>query len=174
MLIRSLRIASLSVALGALAAAADVPRPAGPLEMKAIDGRMISLAALKGRPVLVMYFSTDCPHCQTAAAAMAPIYKEMAPKGVEFLGLALNPTAKGNLGGFADQYRVEFPVGLADRAHFSRFTGLSVMTRFYYPYFVFVDKDGVIQEERDGALRSYFADLDASLRESLARIAGGS
>ncbi len=171
---RSLPIAALSLALAAFASAADVPRPAGALEMTAMDGRKISLADLKGKPVLVMYFSTDCPHCQRAAAAMAPVYQEMSAKGVQFLGLALNPTAEGNLGAFVDRYQVGFPVATADRSHFARFTGWSVMTRFYYPYLAVVDKDGVIREEHDGSDRGYLADLESSLRESLAKVLGGS
>ena len=95
-------------------------------------------------------------------------------KGVEFIGVTLNPTATDNLGSFIEKYAVAFPVGLGNRQHFSRFSGLSVMERFYYPYLLFVDKDGQIQEEHQGAERGYFADLNASLRQSLDRLLGGS
>ena len=171
---RTARLAAVCLAVIATAWPADLPRPAGPLEMTAMDGRNISLADLKGKPAVVMYFSTDCPHCQTAATAMAPVYREAAAQGIKFVGLALNPSAEGNLGAFVDRYQVAFPVAMADRTHFSRFTGLSVMTRFYYPYIVVLDANGVIQEEHDGSDRAYYADLGTSLRESLAKLAGGS
>ena len=80
------------------------PRPAPKLEFTSMDGQKVSLADLKGKVVLVMYFSTDCQHCQTAAQTLAPIYKELKPKGFEILGLAMNPTAKQNLGAFRDNY----------------------------------------------------------------------
>jgi len=160
--------------LAAAAFAAEVPRPAGPLEITTMDGRKVSLSDLKGKPVLVMYFSTDCPHCQAAATKMAPIYKELSAKGFEFVGVTLNPTAEGNLGAFVDKYAVKFPVGLGDRSHFSRFTGLSVMTRFYYPYLAIVDKNGKIVEEHEGSERAYMDNLSSTLRESLAKVAGGS
>ncbi len=143
------------------------PRPAPPLKFTAHDGRSVSLDDLKGKVVLVMYFSTDCPHCQTTAETLAPIYAELKPQGLEVVGLALNPTAKTNLGGFIGNYRVAFPVGLANRAGFARFAGLSVMARFYYPYLLFVDREGNLREEHQGSDGMYFADLNASLRQTL-------
>lgn len=153
---------------------ADVPRPTGELEITTLAGKTVTIEDLAGKSVLVMYFSTDCSHCQRTATVMAPIYQEYSAKGVEFIGVTLNPTAKDNLGSFIEKYAVAFPVGLGNRQHFSQFSGLSVMERFYYPYLLFVDKDGQIQEEHQGAERGYFADLNASLRQSLDRLLGGS
>lgn len=159
--------------IGSLAAA-DLPRAAGAMQITTLEGKTLDFNEWKGKPVLVMYFSTDCPHCQSAAQIMGPLYAEYRAKGVEFVGVTLNPTAKDNLAGFVQKYGVKFPTGLGDRAHFARFAALPLMTRFYYPYLLFVDKDGNIQEEHEGAERGYFADLGAGLRVSLDRLLVGS
>lgn len=153
------------------AAEADGPRQAPPLGFTALDGRTVSLADLRGKAVLVFFFSTDCPHCQHAADVMAPIYASWKDRGVEFLGLALNPTAQQNLGAFVAEHRVAFPVTTADRQTFVRFAGLSMMARFYYPYLIFVDPEGNIAETHQGSDQMYFGNLGQSLETTLAQLA---
>ena len=150
--------------------AGALPRPAKPLEFKALDGSSVSLEKLRGKPVLVMFFSTDCPHCQQAAARIAPVYRELHAKGFEIVGLAMNPGAAANLGSFVAKYDVAFPVGLATRKEFAEFAEMALMQRFYYPYFLYVDPKGVVREEKQGSDRQYFEDLEESLAASVAKL----
>lgn len=151
--------------LASLAAAADTPRTGGKLEITTLQGKQLNITDLTGKPVMVFFFSTDCSHCQATAKMLAPIYSEYHAKGLEIVGVALNPTAKENLGAFVKQYGVAFPVGLGDRERFVGYTG--VTGGYYYPYMLFVDKTGQIREEHQGSERDYFADLNASVRKSL-------
>lgn len=147
--------------------AAETPRPAQSLSFTALDGRKVSLEQLRGSCVMMFFFSTDCGHCQKAATEIAPVYSRLRSQGFEILGLALNPTAKDNLPNFVKSYGVEFPVSLTTQAQFRKFAGMSVMARFYYPYLMFVDRNGVIQAEHQGADRAYFADLPNNLMKTL-------
>ena len=91
---RQMGLALLSGATLAVAPAlhaGPTPRPARPLQFQALGGQMVSLEKLRGKAVLVMFFSTDCPHCQQAATRMGPVYEELRKKSCEFLGLAMNP-----------------------------------------------------------------------------------
>jgi thiol-disulfide isomerase/thioredoxin len=151
-----------------MAGAAETPRAGGALEFVTLEGKRLNIKDLAGKPVMVFFFSTDCPHCQATARMLEPIYREYHAKGVEIVGVALNPTAKDNLGAFVKQYRVAFPTGLGGREQFVGYTG--VTGRFYFPYLLFVDKSGQIREERDGADRAYSADLNASVRKSLEQL----
>lgn len=153
-----------------LTTARDFPRPAQELSFRAMDGRQVSLSDLEGKAVLVMYFSTDCPHCQRTAEVLAPVYADLKSKGVEVLGLAMNPAAQQNLKAFVDKYQVEFPVSTASRQDFARFSGLSMMERFYYPYLLFVDPEGNLVEEHQGSDSRFFSDLDRSLRETFKKL----
>ncbi len=131
----------------------------------------MTLEELAGTPTLVMFFSTDCPHCQNTARILGPIYEEYSEKGVEVIGVALNPTAAQNLTTFVERYAVKFPVGLGDRETVENFSG-SLMR--YYPFLYLVDGEGVIQEEFQGSDRAYFADLPGNLKKSLDALLGGS
>lgn len=151
--------------LAPIASAADAPRAGGALEITTLQGKQLNIKDLAGKPVMVFFFSTDCPHCQATAKMLAPIYSEYHAKGLEIVGVALNPTAKDNLAAFVKLHGVAFPVGIGTRAdHFIGYTG--VTGGYYYPYMLFVDKTGQIREERQGSDSAYFADLNASVRKS--------
>jgi thiol-disulfide isomerase/thioredoxin len=152
---------------------AAAPRSKSALSFKAYGGRDIAIEDYKGKAVLVMFFSTDCPHCQTTARIMAPIYREYSAKGVEFLGLAVNPSAAQNLPAFVAQYGVEFPVGLGNSMQWSSFAKFSVTKRAYVPHMLFIDKDGQIVEDHPGEDAEFWQDqgnnIAAALESLLAR-----
>lgn len=139
--------------VGALLCVASsvVPRPARPFESVSYDGRRVSLEALKGRVGVVMFFSTDCPHCQQVALQIDPIYRSLQAQGFEIVGLSLNPTDRDGLRGFAKQFDVSFPLARSSRYEFARVTGIPLTTRIYYPYILFLDKNGIIREEHQGS-----------------------
>jgi thiol-disulfide isomerase/thioredoxin len=128
------------------------------LSFRAYDGRDIAIENYKGKVVGVMFFSTDCPHCQTTAQILAPIYQEYRQKGVEILGLAVNPSAQTNLPAFVARYRVDFPVGLGTRMQWSAFGKFSVTKNAYVPHMLFVDKDGQVVEDHPGGDQAFWRD----------------
>ena len=163
---RFLPAAALAIASVLTLQAGEVPRPAKPLKLKTLEGQEITLSQLRGKVVAVMFFSTDCPHCQQTTQLLAPIYAEWKSRGLEILGLAVNPSAAGNLGEFKQKYGAAFPVGLTTRADWSSFGEFSVMHNPYVPYMLIVDRNGVIREEHPGQDRAYWLDQEKNLRES--------
>lgn len=148
--------------------ASEVPREAGPLTFNTYKGQKVSLAGLKGKVVAVMFFSTDCPHCQKTAQLLKPIYDAYHPKGFEIMALAVNPSAPANIDEFADKYGVEFPIGLATSSQWTTFCQLPVMGQTnYVPHMVFVDKKGVIQQDHPGADRPFWTDQEARIRAAV-------
>ena len=156
----------LTLAATALAA----PRPARPFEGVSHDGRRVSLEALKGKPALLMFFSTDCPHCQRAAMVIDPIYRSLRQRGFEVVGLSLNPTDNRGLREFSQRFQASFPLTLSSRQEFSRISGVSIMTRIYYPYLLFLDRDGMIREEHQGSEQSWFDNLEENLIKAVDRL----
>jgi thiol-disulfide isomerase/thioredoxin len=159
--------AAASQPIEALAAA---PACNSALSFKAYGGRDIAIEDYKGKVVLVLFFSTDCPHCQTTARIMAPIYREYRAKGVEFLGLAVNPSAAQNLPAFVAQYGVEFPVGLGSSMQWSSFAKFSVTKRAYVPHVLFVGKDGQVVEDHPGEDAEFWQDQATNIAASLDRL----
>lgn len=154
----------LLLAASALGAAA-VPRPAPPLRMKTLSGEVASLWALRGKVVVVMFFSTDCGHCHSAAKILVPLVEELKPRGLEMLGLATNSKAGGNLGRFAEVFQIGFPLALAARLDWARFGRFPVRSKPpYVPHLLFVDRDGMIRAEFRGDDREFYDHLEERFR----------
>ena len=165
MMLKNLALFALAsvVATNAIAA----PGPAQPFEVVAYDGRRVSLESLRGNAAVLMFFSTECPHCQQTSVQVDPIYRELKQSGFKMVGLSLNPTDEAGLREFAARFRASFPLALSSRKEFSRITGTSVMTRIYYPFLVFLDKDGIIQEEHQGSEEAWFDNLETNFRKAV-------
>ena len=101
-------LVALVSALGLVAG--EVPREAPALQLKTTDGKVVSLADLKGKVVAVLWISTDCPHCQDTCESLAPIYSELSGQGFEIMGMAVNPRAPGNIDAFKRKHGVQFPL----------------------------------------------------------------
>lgn len=164
------RLIFTGAALALAGALWSAPRPAEPFEGVSYDGRKVSLDGLKGKPAVLMFFSTDCPHCQRTALVVDPIYRSLRQQGFEIVGLSLNPTDNSGLREFARRFQASFPLTLSSRPEFSRIAGVSVMTRIYYPYLLFLDKNGVIQEEHQGSEQAWFDNLEVNFQRAVERL----
>ena len=164
-MLRTLTFVALAIVLATNALAA--PGPAQPFEVVAFDGRRVSLESLRGNAAVLMFFSTDCQHCQQASLQIDPIYREFKELGFKMVGLSLNQTNEAGLREFAARFRASFPLALSSREKFSRITRTSVMTRIYYPFLVFLDKDGIIREEHQGSEQAWFGSLDTNFRKAV-------
>lgn len=59
------------------------------LSLKYVDGKQTQLADYKGRPVLVTFWATSCPGCIEEMPHLIELYEELAPKGLEIIGIAM-------------------------------------------------------------------------------------
>jgi peroxiredoxin len=166
--IRTLTAAALALGF-AVVGWAD-PRPVSPFEVTTFDGRQVSLDDLKGRPFVLMFLSTDCPHCQETTQRIGPVYRQLQPQGLQILGLSLNRIDNAGLRDYAARFGASHPLALSSREEFSRITKISVMRPIYYPYVLFVDSDGVIQEEHQGSEEAWFANLESNFLAALSRL----
>ena len=83
-------IAALSLAVGAPLEGQQVPRKAGEWTIQVLNGKPIPLAAHKGKPVLLAFILTTCPHCQHAVELLNKLQPEYAPRGLDILASAID------------------------------------------------------------------------------------
>ena len=89
MIRRTLFSLALALALQAAAHAAPmVGRPTPPLAGQTLNGPPISLAALRGRVVVLNLWATWCAPCREEMPALDAFYRRYAPRGVVVLGLS--------------------------------------------------------------------------------------
>ncbi|HDZ16231.1 hypothetical protein LCGC14_1597240 [marine sediment metagenome] len=54
-----------------------------------LDGKTISLNDYKGKPLLVVFWATDCPACVEELPELRAVNTEYAPKGLKIISIAL-------------------------------------------------------------------------------------
>lgn len=129
-----------------------VNQPAPELEMKMENGQTVKLSQFKGKPVVLEFFSTTCPHCQKSAEVLEKTLRAYAAKGVQVIAVSTDENQRKEFPEFRKKYGATYPMGTVANQEGYRFFGLSVMRPFYVPTFAFIDRNGVIRERFIGGL----------------------
>lgn len=60
------------------------------LEVTTLEGEQVSLAQLRGKPVLVTFWATTCPGCVKEMPHLVELHQALAPRGLEIVALAMS------------------------------------------------------------------------------------
>lgn len=132
--------------------AEDVNQLAPELDIKMEDGRAVKLSQFKGKPVVLVFFSTVCPHCQKSAESVEKILRAYSAKGLQVLAVTTDEKQRKEFPEFRKKYGATYPMGSVGNQEAYRFFGLSVMKPFYVPTFAFIDRNGVMKERFIGGI----------------------
>ena len=114
--------------------------------LTSLDGKKVSLADYKGRPVLVNFWATWCGPCKVEMPWFEQFRKQYAAQGFEILGLADDVDAgKEAITKVATKTGVSYPILLTDGKVQKDYGGLDVLPMSFY-----VDRNGVIVEQTAG------------------------
>jgi cytochrome c biogenesis protein CcmG/thiol:disulfide interchange protein DsbE len=91
--------------LGEVAVASQ---PAPNLSMTTIDGSTVDLAQLRGKVVMLDFWSSWCPPCRAEAPTLSQVYEEYQGQPVEFVGIAIWDQDSDILE-FVDDFNVLYP-----------------------------------------------------------------
>jgi TonB family protein len=140
-----------------------LPRPnlsgtsAPSFDVKALNGASFSNASLKGRPVLLDFWTTWCGPCRQAMPALETLYREYRDKGLVILGVDAGE----------DRQTVEIFLKTATASYPTILSvGSDILTSFQvtaYPTYVLIDSNGNIVAHQIGYPG------EAGLRSMLAR-----
>lgn len=68
----------------------DGLKQAPDISVTTLEGKQITLKSLQGHPVLVTFWATTCPGCVKEMPHLAELYKELAPRGLEMIAMAMS------------------------------------------------------------------------------------
>jgi len=77
-----------------------------------LDGRTITLASLRGRPVLVSFWATSCAPCVQELPDLIRLYQKWRPRGFELIAVAMPYDPPSLVQQFVQQRGVPYPVAL--------------------------------------------------------------
>ena len=89
-------------------------RGAPPFVVEALDGTQVSLSKLRGKVVMLDFWSSWCPPCRREAPALSRVYSEYQGGNVEFVGVAIWDD-HGDVARFVEEFGLPYPNVLDDR-----------------------------------------------------------
>ncbi|RNM16687.1 TlpA disulfide reductase family protein [Nocardioides pocheonensis] len=81
----------------------------GEVSGQTLDGDQLSLASYAGKVVVVNVWGAWCPPCRAEADDLAAAARELAPKGVVFVGINTRDASQDNARSFERRYDVPYP-----------------------------------------------------------------
>jgi thiol-disulfide isomerase/thioredoxin len=75
-----------------------------------IQGQLVRLADLRGRPVLINIWATWCAPCREEMPSMNALYKDYSAKGLAMVAIATDTEGKAVVAPFMQVYGLTFPV----------------------------------------------------------------
>ena len=139
-----LTAALLSPAVPALPGSDD-PEPAPRFHAKTLTGESYDNQSIKGKVVLLEFWTTWCPYCKQEETLVDTMNREFADKGLLVLAIDVAESKKK-----VKQYLAEHPRSC--RIVLTEDTNLAAMYQATsYPIYVVIDRDGNISGELRGA-----------------------
>ena len=111
-----------------------------------LDGRPLSLAALRGHPVWINFWATWCPPCQRETPSLRDAYEAHRADGLVLVSIDVQEDS-GTVREYATRYGLTYPIGLD-------VTGAVFRTYLIFglPSHYFIDRDGIIRGRYFGPL----------------------
>lgn len=159
-LLSGLALSLVAAAAIGLLASRDRPRQVPDVAVTVIHGRVMSLAELRGRPLLVIFWSTSCAICLRERPLLAELYRELRPSGLEIVAVAVPWDVPARVAAVREREAIPFPIALDLDARAERAFGGIVAT----PTSFLFAPDGILVYRETGA-----SDMEA-LRRTILRI----
>lgn len=136
--------------------------PAPEFSLKDLNGRKVSLSDLKGKAVILNFWSTTCPPCVAELPSLNTLHHDQAGNGLVVLGIALdasdNPVRE-----LARRLRIDYPL-LMDSNQEVYFDTYGL---FGQPVSVLIDRGGMVRERIVGQVDWAAPDVRARIHNLL-------
>ncbi len=134
---------------GGAPARVEIGREAPSYAARSLQGDSVSLALLRGKPVLLNVWATWCLPCKEEIPYLESLHGKHAADGLQIVGVSVD--ARGDedkIEEFARDFRMTYPIWRdPDERINSRFLAIGVPSTYL------IDRDGVLRWKHLGTLR---------------------
>lgn len=153
-------LAAFAFVLAVAAHASVVGQAAPALTFKDLAGNDVSLAALKGKVVVVDFWATWCGPCLAEIPGYVAMQKKYEKDGLVIVGVSLDAKGPKHVQRFVEQNGMNYAVVMGDNDAVSAFGGFEAI-----PTTFLIGRDGRILHEKTGAMDH--ADYEAIVKKAL-------
>jgi thiol-disulfide isomerase/thioredoxin len=131
-----------------------------PFTARTLDGREVSLAALRGKVVIVNFWATWCPPCREEIPDLIALQEKYKDQ-LQIIGVSQDEGAPEMVARFVAEHRMNYPVVMTSAEIERQFPNINAL-----PTSFMIDRDGRIAQRHVGL-------LNASLTETETRVLAG-
>jgi len=114
--------------------------------LQGVDGRTHKLSEYLGQPVILCFFATWCPHCQSEMPILQQVYTDREGDGFVLLAVSVAETPD-TVAQFVDEQGLTFPVLIDADGEIGTLYQVSGIPASY-----FIDRNGLIRGSHVGAI----------------------
>ena len=114
-------------------------------QLNNLEGKPVSLGALRGKPVILNFWATWCRPCVSEMPFIQMVYEEQSAEGLVLLAINIGGTSS-QIKEFLQGHNLSLPVLLDTKQDVARRYNIR-----YIPTTFFIDKEGIIQSVKIGA-----------------------
>ncbi|MGD2137567.1 MAG: TlpA disulfide reductase family protein [Gammaproteobacteria bacterium] len=115
-----------------------------------IDGEELPLRQLRGKPLLVTFWSTTCSGCIREMPHLIELYRELSPQGLEIVGIAMDHDPPSRVLAMRKSRHIPYTLALDINAEAARAFGDVRQT----PTSFLIDPNGGVVYRRTGPLNT--------------------
>jgi len=120
----------------------EINAPAPDFTLPTLEGKDMSLSSLKGKVVLVAFWSIYCHVCRQEMPKLDSIYKKYKDKGLEVIGMNIDRESVGGIQGAVKEDGLSFPILLdGEKKAMKAYQARAVPTAFI------LDRNGIIVDK---------------------------
>jgi peroxiredoxin len=122
--------------------------PAPKAVFTTITGKKIALDELRGKPVIVTFWATDCPGCVEEIPYWTALYRQFHERGLELIAVSMYYDPPSHVVGMTQAKRLPYDVALDLTGEQARVFGNVELT----PTTFVIDPAGMIVERKTGTI----------------------
>jgi thiol-disulfide isomerase/thioredoxin len=128
--------------------------------LETLDGPSMRLSDLRGKAVLLNFWATWCGPCKIEMPWFVDLQKQYGPQGLQIVGVAMDDASKEDIGKFARDMGVNYPILIGKEAVGEQYGGVNAL-----PETFLIGRDGKIVDKIIG-LRGK-AEIEDSIKKAL-------